>query len=359
MIRTKKFLALIVAAALMLPALAFAQEEFEGNVTAGDAVVLTAPYGGTVKSVSVREGELIAAGDAVLLMSTTQTAAPVDGTVRGVFAAQGDLLANTTVLNVAPISKYTVACNIGSAYDSIDTCFVRLGETVYLRCRKDGAHTAVGMVTAVNGSSYTVQTTAGELYMGETVYVYRSEAYTAKTRIGSGTVSRTPEIAVTGTGGLLALAVAQGDTVERGQLLFETVEGSLDTGAAQSNAVSADASGVVASVKVAAGQKVSKGDALMTLYQPAQCVIAFAIDEDLLESVAVGDPVSISFHWNEDAGTPVSGTVTGISYVSAADESAADSTSATSATQYTGYASFTADNDVRLGMSVTVTTVDD
>ncbi len=355
--RNKRFLALIVAAMLTLPAFALAQEEFEGNVAAGATVVLTAPYGGTIRSVSVREGQLISAGDAVLAMGTTQTLAPVDGTVRGVFAAAGDALDKTTVLNVAPLSKYTVTCSIDSAYESIDTLYVHLGETVYIRCKKDGSHKAEGTITAVDGSSFTVQTTAGELYMEETVYLYRDSEYTAKSRIGSGTVGRTAEIAVTGTGGLLTLAVSEGEAVERGQLLFETVEGSLDAGVAMSDTVTADTAGVVASVKVAAGQMVSKGDALMTLYQPDSYQVAFAIDEDLLSTVAVGDTVSISFHWDEDTAQPVQGTVTGISYVNAQADAAADGT-ASSAAQYTGYATFAAGADVRVGMSVTVTTID-
>jgi multidrug resistance efflux pump len=302
-------------------------------------------------------GQQIEAGEVLLTMGTTQTLAPVDGTVRGVFAAEGDTLTNTTVLNVAPLSKYTVTCTIQDAYESIDTLYVRLGETVYIRCKKDGTHKAEGIVTAVSGSQFTVQTTAGELYMEETVYIYRSEAYTVKSRIGSGTVGRTPEIAVAATGGLLALHVSEGEAVERGQLLFETVEGALDAGASRSDTVTADTGGVVAQLKVSAGQKVSKGDALLTLYQPERYVIAFAIDEDLLDTVAVGDAVDITFHWNEEAATPVRGTVTGISYVSAETEETESQSTGSSAAQYTGYATFTADSSVRVGMSVTVTTL--
>ena len=356
----KKVLALLLTALLTLPSLAFAAEEFEGNVAAGATVAVTAPYGGTVKSVDIREGQLIAVGDTVAQLETTQTLAPIDGTVRGIFSAVGATLDKTTVLNIAPLSKYTVTCTIDDAYTTIDTLYVTLGEKVYIRCKKDGTHKAEGIITAVNGSSYTVQTTAGELYMEETVYIYRSEAYTAKTRIGSGTVGRTAEIAITATGGLLSLAVSEGETVERGQLLFETVEGSLDTGVANSAAITATTAGAVASIKVAAGQSVSKGDVLYTVYLPGKYQIAFTIDEDMLSVVNVGDTVDITFHWNEDNGTAVSGTVTGISYVStSSDTAAASSTSATSAAQYTGYASFTADDDVRLGMSVTVTTLDE
>ena len=355
---SKKLLALLMAAMLMLPAFALASEEFEGNVTAADTVTVTAPYGGTVKSIALREGALISAGDTVATMETTQALAPEDGTVRGIFAQVGDTLDKATVLYLSPVSKYTITCSIGAAYPDIDNTYVRIGETVYIKCKPDGTHKAVGVITAVDGSNFTVQTTGGELYLEETVYIYRSDAYTYASRIGSGTVGRTAELAVTGSGSLLSLAVADGDSVERGQLLFETVDGTVDPLANFSANVTSDVSGVIAAIKVAAGDKVSKGDVLLTVYQQNSYIIEFSVDEDLLGTVKTGDTVNISFHWNEDDGQTVQGTVTGISYVSEASSATTDTT-ATSSTQYTGYARFTADDTVRLGMSVTVTTTDD
>lgn len=101
-------------------------------------------------------------------------------------------------------------------------------ERVYISCTADGAHTAEGIITAASGTSYTVETTSGELLMEETVYIYRDEALTASSRLGRGTVSRTAETAVSGTGSIVKLHVQDGETVQRGQLLFETVTGSLD-----------------------------------------------------------------------------------------------------------------------------------
>jgi len=365
MMSIKIRLAALIAALLLTPALALAGEEFDGNVVAGDTVAVAAPYGGTVASISLTEGALIAVGDPVATMQTTRVLAPVDGTVRGVFHQAGDALSGDAVLTIAPVSKYTITCTLDKAYDSIDTNYVRIGETVYLKCKPDGSHKAVGTVTAVNGSQYTVQTTAGELYMEETVYVYRSDAYTKVTRIGSGTVGRTSELSVTGTGSLLKLYVSDGDTVERGQLLYETVTGTLDGLGVYTDTVQSDAAGVIASVKVAAGQQVAKGDVLLTVYQPQNYRISFPVDEDLLGSVHVGDQVVITLNWNEDTGKTYQGTVTGISYLSdaladASSQSATGTTATTTTkTQYTGTVAFTADDDVRVGMSVTLTTVDE
>lgn len=360
----KKLLALLATVMILLPTFAFASEEFDGNVVEGNTVTVTAPYGGTVKSISLREGSLIHVSDEIATMQTTQVLAPEDGTVRGIFSEVGDTLSSTTVLYVAPVSKYTVTCTIDKAYASIDTKYVHIGETVYIKCKPDGSHKAVGIITAVNGSSYTVQTTAGELYLEETVYIYRNDAYTLKTRIGSGTVSRTSEQPITATGSLLKLFVEDGDVVERGQLLFETVDGALDALAAYSDTIQSDADGVIASIKATAGQKISKGDVLLTVYKQEGYQIEFTVDEDLLGSVKVGDTVNIVFNWNEESGTTYKGTVADISYISASDTSTdsagATTTSTTSsAATYKGYITFDADDSVRLGMSATISTIDE
>jgi multidrug resistance efflux pump len=361
----KKLIALAAALLLLFPAFsALAEEELEGSVVAGDTISITAPYGGTVQSISLRAGALISVGDTVATMQTTKVLAPEDGTVRGVFSQAGDTLDKTNVLYIAPVSKYTIACSIEKAYDSIDTKYVRIGETVYVKNKRDGTYRAEGIITAVNGSNYTVQTSAGELYMEDTVYIYRSSDYAAESRIGSGTVGRTAELAISGSGSLLKLYVTDGEAVERGQLLFETVDGSLDAMAAYGDTIPSDVSGVIANVNVSAGQKVSKGDVLLTVYDPASYQIEFTIDEDLLSSVEAGDTVNIVFQWNEDTGTAIQGTVTSISYISDSTSATTSDTgqgdsSETTATKYTGYVAFQADDTVRIGMSVTVSTIDE
>ena len=52
--------------------------------------------------------------------------------------------------------------------------------------------------------------------MEETVYLYRSPDYASTSRIGRGTVGRTPEIAVSGSGSTLRMHVKDGDKVSRG-----------------------------------------------------------------------------------------------------------------------------------------------
>ena len=230
------------------------------------------------------------------------------------------------------------------------------GEKVYIQCVKDGSHRAEGIVTGVSGSSYTVTTTAGEMYLQESAYIYRSPDYDADSCLGTGVVQRTAEVAVSGTGSILKMYVSDGDTVERGQLLFETVSGSLmGLSATGSPEVTSDSAGVVTQVQCSLGQQVQQGATLAVLAPRSGYQVAFTIPEDLLSQVAVGDTVEIYFNWNEDKSQPATGQVTAISYVSDAQTQGSVSTEA----MYTAYATFTPGDDVRLGMTVTVVPLSD
>lgn len=325
---------------------AHAETQFDGTVVTSETVSVTAPYGGMVSALKLREGEWLTAGDEVAVISTTKVLATEDGTVRGIFAQPGDS-AEKTVLYLAPVSKYTISASIAKAHTAVDTKYVRIGEQVYIKCAADGSHKAVGVITSVKGSDYTVQTTGGELYMEETVYLYRSQDYTSDERIGSGKVSRTNEIAVQGTGSLLKLYVEDGDEVERGQVLFETVEGSLEGMIPDGGTVTTPVTGAVALINVKVGEEVKKGDVLLTLYPQGKCQVAFSVPEASLAEVSIASPVEITFLWDEEQHIRYQGQILSISYVSEKTEDGEEAA-------YQAYATFEADESVRLGMSVSV-----
>ena len=342
----RRLLCMLLSLPLLLAGTARAEEQFDGQVVAGEAVSVTAPFGGTVKSIGLKAGTLVSVNDSILTLSTTRVLAPEDGTIRGVFAGEGDSAADT-VMYLAPVSRYTVSATISKAYDAEETKFVTLGETVYIRCTKDGSHQARGVITAVKGSSYTVTTTAGELYMEETVGIYRTADYAASQCLGQGTVSRTEALAISGQGSILSMYVQDGDTVERGQLLFETVDASLSGQTWTDSTVRSNVSGVVAEVLARAGQQVNTGDVLMTVYRPESFQVCVSVPEDMLSGVHVGDEALIYFSWNEDKTTPCPGVVSDISYVS-------EDATGGGEPAYSVYVDFQADNTVRLGMNVTV-----
>lgn len=346
-------LALALMLAVFLPAKALAETSFEGTVVAGETVGVTAPFGGVISNLSLRAGSKINLGEPIATMETTKVYAPEDGVVTGLFAEPGDGVEDVTtrygaVLFIAPTRKYSIAADIEKAYNSSDTKYVQIGETVYIACTSDGAHKATGIITKAEGTGYTVETTSGELLMEETVSIYRSEDRTTKSRIGRGTVSRTSEVAVKGTGSVLTMHVSDGDSVSRGDLLFETVEDTINGLYATSNEILSEVSGVVATVDVSAGTKVSKGTTLMTVYTLESMQVEIDVDEYDLARIHEGDQVTLSFNWDEEAQKSYSGTVDMISHVSSATESDAI---------YKAYIDFEPDESIRLGMTVTVYTV--
>lgn len=370
---TKRIVVGLLALCIMaLSITASAEALFTGKVAAEETALVLSPFGGTVKAVKVRAGESIEAGDPVAEIETKKVFAPADGTVRGIFSSPGDSVEGE-VLYIAPIHKYKIEASIDKAYSSVGTKYVVVGEPVYIRCTKDGSHKAVGVVTGAEGDKYTVETTGGELYLEETVYIYRSSGYQSSSRIGSGTVARNGEIAVNGTGTLLKVHVQDGEEVERGQLLFETVEGTMNPTAGIDDVARAQLSGVVASVKAVAGQRVEKDGVLVTLYPRENYYIEVSVPEDSLGEIREGDAVEITFDWQEEAASAVRGRVTSISYVTESASAAgstpenagegsqpegqSDNTSSDNQSDevaYTAYIAFTADETVRVGMNVTV-----
>lgn len=349
----KKILA-IVMAMVLLSGIALAETTFDGKVVAGDAVSVTAPFGGSVSNFRLRAGSRVSIGDAVATINTTKVYAPADGTIAGVFAQTGDAVDDVktrwgAVMYIMPSHKYTITADIEKAYNSSETKYVNIGETVYIACTAAGDHTAVGVVTAASGNTYTVETTSGTLMMEETVNIYRTADHAAKSRIGRGTVGRTQEISVGGSGSILKLHVKDGDKVERGQLLFETVTGTLDGLYATSNEILSDVAGVIATVNTSAGANVNKGDTLLTVYTMDTLQIEISVNEYDLAAITEGDEVEITFNYDPDQPTRLKGKVSMISHLSTSQDSEAS---------YLAYVDFTPNDKVRIGMTAVVTTID-
>jgi multidrug resistance efflux pump len=347
-------LSLALCVAFATPALA--ETTFDGTVVSSESVSVTAPFGGTVSSFRLREGDEISVGDEIAEVETTKVYASTDGTITGVFGQPGDAVDDVVsrigaVLYIAPASQYTITADIQKAYSSSDTKYVNIGETVYIKSYySSNGNTAVGTITATKDTGYTVETTSGELLMEETVSIYRDADYSSDSRIGRGTVSRTSEVAVGGSGSILYMHVSDGDTVTRGQLLFETVTGTLDGLFATSNQIVSDVSGIIASVSTSAGSTINKGDTLLTVYPTGKMQVVIDIDEYDLTDIHEGDPIQLEFNYDDSADNVYTGTVAMISHVS--------ESSGTSDVAYEAYIDFTPNSDIRLGMTVMVSTMD-
>lgn len=349
----------------LLPFSALAEISFEGKVIASETAPIIAPFGGLVDKVALREGDPVGIGDDVATIATTKVYATADGTISGVFAREGDDVEGIearygAVVYIEPTHRYMISASTEKAYNSSSTKYVHIGEKVYLSCTKDGSHTGTAIVTSVGdvdesgNTPYKLEVVGGDFYMGETVGIFRSTDYSSKTRIGRGTIQQNAAIAVKGAGSVLKMHVQEGDSVERGELLFETVEGALDGLYAMDNTIVSGVAGVVASVDVAPGGTVSKGAKLVTVYPNGSFQIEVLVSELDLRDLHEGDTVAIEFDWDTDGALRTEGVVDSISHVNASAEDGASSVGA----EYSAYINFDATQDVRLGMSVIVYAID-
>ena len=153
---------------------------------------------------------------------------------------------------------------------------------------------------------------------------------------------------MTGSGSIVSYAVKDGDTVERGQLLFETLDGSFDGLYMSGSDIYAGVDGIVGSVNASKGGSVQKNSVVAVIYPTGSMRIEGSVNESDLADIAVGDPVEIEMNWNEGEDNLLTGTVSMISAVANAGESVT----------YTVYIDFTPDASTRYGMTCVVSTIE-
>lgn len=284
-----------LAAALTLCVTASA-EVFTGVTAALSTVNVVPECFGTSTSLDAEAGQRVVAGQSLMTLSSEKTFAAADGTVSLLHADEGEDV-DGTVLEIAPMQRYVIHCTVTQAYQSAENTLVHDGETVYARCTQDGTHRAVGTVCAVDGSTYRVLTTGGELYVGEVVYLYRGTDFTAARRVGIGTVMAADPVAYEGSGKLTRLCVDEGDPVERGQLLYALGGGTVE----------APVSGIVTGLDVQPGESVEKDQIVAQIVPDGQVGVEVQVDEATAARVEVGAQVQLVFA--TDDGQIVSGTV--------------------------------------------------
>ncbi|MBQ6373018.1 MAG: biotin/lipoyl-binding protein [Clostridia bacterium] len=353
---------LILACVLLLGGAALADYEFDGTVVCVRPDYVTASIGGTVAGVPVLTGQLVSSGDVLAELATTKVYAAVDGDVTGIFCAPGDSISDITgrygaLLYLEPDSKYSLTASTDYAYNASDNKYIHVGEQVYL-LSSDGSYKGTGFVTGVNGTDFTVEA-SGSFYVSGTVYVYRAEAHTARTRIGRGEIERAASVAVSGSGeggSVVAVHVSEGDHVQAGDLLLETLNGEYDARYCTGSALKTDADGILAALNVSVGAGVNKGDVIATLYPRDALQLEVDVNEADLSALPIGADVEISFSWNEDTddAAPVSGKVAQVLYTAVGSGESAPEGSSTSSSAFAAYIDFEADENIRLGMTAVV-----
>lgn len=360
----RKTILIALLLALLAGGQALAEISFQGKVISGETLVITAPFGGMIDKVNVRVGDTVHVGDTVAALRTTTVYAQMDSVVAGVFGQPGDNAEGIGnryggVMYLEPLNQFIVSATTEKAYNSGAARFIHLGETVYLSCTKDGSHRGVGIVTKVDDlneqghTPYRVEVISGSFYMGETVGIYRRPNYASTSRLGRGQVKQNAALPVTATGSILRVHVKEGDRVERGEELFDTVEGTLDGLYAVDNHIVCGVDGIVASVDTSQGTHVDKNGKIVSIYPRDALQIEMQVSELDLPDIHEGDPVSIEFEWDVDARHSVRGTIAHISRVGVKDTSDSKTT-ANSDSKYSVYVDFEPDDTVSLDMTVIV-----
>lgn len=350
----RSILSLLLAALLLGSAALADAVSFDGTVTAATTYDVIAPLGGVIEKLDLRAGDTVQAADPAVTLRTTKYYASEDGTVTAVFGQIGDDAAAVTarygaVASIEGSTRYTVSFSLSNAYSDVTTTFIQAGQTVYLRSRTNSARTGVGRVTILDASSFTVEVTDGSFIVGETVEGFCDEQRRDTQRVGRGSVARKLPMTVTAESGVIvSLAVKPGDTVKRGDLLMETLDG-VSSYAPVSSQLLCGVDGVVASVAVDQGSAVAQNAILATIYPADAMQIEGLVTESDLGGVQVGGKVEITLYWNEDDAVTYDGEIVGISAV--ADAASAE-------TSYNVIVAFTPDSDTRYGMNATVTTVE-
>lgn len=347
----KRILSVLLIALMLLGAAASAEAlELTGTVFPTQTVTLTAPAAGKVEACSVFAGDRVEAGAALLTLQTTKVYAGQDGTVR-IFGQPGDSVTDLTtryggVAYVEPAQRYTISASTKNAYASDDNKLIHPGEKVYLRGYNNYNLKSTGTVTAVSGTSYTVEVDGDTFVSSTTVNVYRDPAYAAESLIGNGKITQASAVVYDGTGYLVRLHVQSGQQVSAGDLLYETLEGSFAPGATEINTVFADEAGVIAAVSAGKGQTVAADAAVIELYPDAGMRITVSVPESDLSRIEPGMTVQYLLPGEEDAGQALTASVEKISLL-------ADTTSAYGTT-YTVYIIPETVEHLRYGMTLTV-----
>lgn len=299
----KRVFAAVLAA--LLPLSAALAEIVEGHTAAMSTLCVESEASAVLDEVRIEAGALVAGGDVLATLRPNRVFASQDGVVARLNASAGDSV-DGTVLEIMPLSQYTIYCTVDDAYESSEAMLIPGGETLYIRCTTDGSHRGTGIVVQIDGSEYQVLATGGEFYVGETVYLYRDADFTSRQRVGIGTVAIADTEIYASQGTLLRLCVEEGESVERGELLYEYIDGS--------ETLCAPADGIVVEA-ASQGSAVSAGSTAFTIAPLDQLCLEIEVDETTAARLRVGEVLSLYYAGDVEE-TRLSGTVARISAAS-------------------------------------------
>lgn len=295
-----------------------------GNVAAARFVDAVAPFSGTLDSFDLEAGDTVAAGDSLFTLLVNTLYATEDGTVGAIFAQPGDdaqavMVRYGGVMALEGDVSQQITATTAGAYNDEKNRTIHIGETLYFESAKAGREEGFGQVVAVSATGYVVDILSGSFDAKENLTLYRSDSYVNKDCVGKGVVSRRDPVLLSGAGRVADVLVSEGDRVTRGQALMTFLAQDADPGA--SATVTSPADGVVATVGVSPCQQVWKGALLARIYLTDSLEIVAQVDEMDLGHLRVGDTVPYTLDMDESQ--VYQGTVTEISALGVTRQNAA------------------------------------
>jgi biotin carboxyl carrier protein len=342
------FLVCVLLMASLLAVTAGAEEDLSaysisnGTVQAARFEDLTAPCSGTLLPFDRSVGDTVDEGEVLFQMMTTRITAPVNGSVTALFVGEGDsvdaaMATYGTAMAIEPEYTSRMHASYLTAYEKQDCLHVHVGQPLWF---KFGYEEGTGIVVSTAGEYYEVEIQTGDFNIGRKIGLYKDEDLSADCRVGEGIVYRRDDVTVGGSGVVTKLAVKPGDSVKKGDTLFEVLGPDADLGAMPD--VSAPAEGVLSVVAAASGQQVWKGQLLARISRTDSLEIVADVDEMDLNGLKVGNRVPVTLDTKESE--ILTGTVTEISGLGVTRQNAA---------YYTVHLSVEAD-DLMLGQSASV-----
>ncbi len=330
----KKLVSLILAAVMTALLLACASAEvvtMNGTVVSICTETITAPLGGRVAEAAVSAGDHVSAGDALAVLDTEKVYAQEDGVVR-FFGSVGDSAEMISgrygaVAYVEPAVRYTVSASTKNAYDNEENRIIHPGETVYLRSMVTVSNTGVGTVTAVTGSSYTIELTESGFSSGENVYVFRDASYGIMSRVGRGSVAVKDPAAYTGSGIVVKYTAVNNAAVKKGDVLFETLSGDYTAKTADLDRITAPKDGVITSVSFKKGGTLAAGEAAAEFCADEDMRVEALVTEADLAYFKAGDTVAVTFIYLDNGEYTVNGVIEKISRTAASADEETDEAS--------------------------------
>ncbi len=277
----------LLALLLALPA-AVSASVWQGTVETAETSDVRAGAEGIVETLPLRVGEYVTAATEAAGIRESRVFAPFDGRISGIRILEGEEAAGQTVMTLEPVSPYDLYCSVKDAYKTVENTTVSGGQRVWIRCAADGSHRAVGRITTVDGLEFHAEILGGELFIGEAVFIYREGSFKDEDRLGTGTVVESDETSITAEGVILSMEVAEGEEVERGELLFTL---------ASSDALTArcGAEGWVTEILAGAGESV-KENAVLARISTAQ---QLAVEAQVEDAAVLREGAQLSY-WRAD-----------------------------------------------------------